>query len=143
METPQVQGPLGERQVDAPIMCQLTRFGLSSSRHLPPTIRDYRRLVRDMADPDGIDPAAIGLLRSAFLVERPTTCYSLSIWSGKPMFSASVPQHISTASRVFGRLAGDAEHGPELFTTTWRLVSVTNNLNWPGLDLRAAIAEAE
>ncbi|MFL5910184.1 MAG: hypothetical protein ACJ768_06400 [Gaiellaceae bacterium] len=123
-----------EREIDVPVHCVLTRFGLRSSRHLAPTYRDYRRLVQE-ADRVQVP----GLLRSAFLVENPRTCYTLSLWSQEPMMSAPVPAHVEAARRVFGRLSLDPERGPELCSTTWRLNAVTNNLNWDGLDLDAVL----
>jgi len=125
----------GEHSVDVPVYCSLTRFGLRSGRHLPATYRDYRAVVREASETD-----VPGLLRNAFLIENPRTCYSLSLWSSPPIFSAEVPRHIEAARRVFSRLALDPDLGPELWTTKWRLVAVTNNLRWDGFDLRQVIA---
>ena len=127
----------GHRVVEVPIRCVLTRFGLRAPRHLVPTFREYRQLLRDMPDPQ-----SFGLLRSAFLVENPTTCYTLSLWSARPFMSANVPRHVDSARRVFGRLAFEPDRGPELWSTQWRLESVSNNLNWGELDLRTQIDEA-
>lgn len=137
MDAVQHEGPIGERPVNASIMCQLTRFGLSSPRQILPMIRDYRRVVPNMEDRE-----SLGLLRSAFLIESPTSCCTFSVWSGEPLMSAYVPRHIDAVRRVFGRLSVDPERGPELWSTKWRLVSVTNNLNWGDFDLRGVIDEA-
>jgi hypothetical protein len=59
------------------------------------------------------------------------------------MFSPNVAGHIEAARRVFGRLSYEPERGPELWSTKWRLVSVTNNLNWDGFDLREVIKQKE
>ncbi len=126
----------GDHDVDVPITCSITRFGLRSAGSLLPSYLDYRRVIRSARE-----AAPEGLLRSAFLVENPTTWYSFSVWSGFPDFSAHVPDHVAAARKVFGRLAIDAERGPELWTTKWRLVSVTNNLNWGDFDLRRLIVE--
>jgi hypothetical protein len=123
--------PRAEQAVDVPVYGVITRFGLSSPRHLLPTVREYRRLQREVAD----QPPS-GLLRSAMLIEDPSTCYSMSFWSGTPLMSGAVPNHVHAARRVFGRLAFDHDRGPELWSTQWRLVSVSNNLNWDGFDLR-------
>lgn len=128
----------GEHEVDAPIYCSLTRFGLKSARHLLPTYLAYSRVVRQTR----VAPVS-GLLRAAFLVENPTTCYSLSLWSEHPYMSAQVPEHVQAASAVFSRLAVDAEGRPELWSARWRLASVTNNLSWPGLDLRRVLVEQQ
>jgi hypothetical protein len=126
----------GDHEVDVPIMCSITRFGLRSARSLLPSYLDYRRVIAAtrVARPNG-------LLRSAFLVENPTTWYTLSIWSGYPDFSSQVTAHVHAANGVFGRLALEPERGPELWSTKWRLVSVTNNLNWDDFDLRQLIVE--
>lgn len=126
----------GEHKVDVPIICQLTRFGLRGGRHLPGFYRDYRRVTRDAQRLD-----VPGLLRSAFLIENRATCYSFSIWSQSPYLSAVVPSHVDVANRAFGRVALDQERGPEVWSTKWRLISVTNNLNWDGFDLRQVILE--
>ena len=127
---------LGEHPVDAPIICVITRFGLRSARYLLPTYVDYRRVVKQAAYTQ-----TPGLLRSAFLIENPTTCYSMSIWSSRnaiPHFGTNVPDHVEAARRVFGRVPLH-KHGPEIWSTKWRLVAVSNNLNWKDFDLRASI----
>jgi hypothetical protein len=124
----------GDHEVDVPIMCSITRFGLRSPRFLLPSYLDYRRVVRSARD-----SPELGLLRSAFLVENPSTWYSFSIWSGYPDFSAHVPDHVEAARSVFGRLSIEPDRGPELWSTKWRLVSVTNNLNWQDFDMRRVI----
>jgi hypothetical protein len=125
----------GIHEVDVPISCVITRFGLRSPRHLLPTYRDYRELTREVST-----RRPGGLLRSAFLVEGASSCCTLSVWSGPPRFSAAVPLHVEIARSVFGRLTVK-ERGPELWSTTWRLASVSNNLNWADFDLRRHIVE--
>ncbi|MGH2558839.1 MAG: hypothetical protein ACRDJH_07225, partial [Thermomicrobiales bacterium] len=66
----------GDHLVDAPLICVITRFGLRSPIHLLLSYLDYRRVVKEAAR--GQTP---GLLRSAFLIENLTTCYSVSIWA--------------------------------------------------------------
>lgn len=128
----------GDHEIDAPIYCVITRFGLKSARHLLPTLRQFRAVSR------AADRSAVpGLLKFAFLIENLRACYSLSLWSQEPRFSAHVPEHIDAASEVFGSLAYDQERGPELWSTTWRLDSVTNNLNWDELNLRQIILSQE
>lgn len=130
---------LGDRGVDVPIVCSITRFGFRRARYLPKTYRDYRRVVgaaRASETP--------GLLRCAFLMENPTTAYSLSIWDEYDAigyFGSNVPSHVEAAGHVFGRLAFEPGRGPELWSTKWRLLSVTNNLNWDDFDLRRVIDE--
>jgi hypothetical protein len=127
----------GDNPVDVPITCVITRFGLQRAGQLLPTYLDFRRVQEEARG-----AATPGLLRSAFLVEGPRTCYSLSLWTEQnaiPVFGADVPSHVDAARRVMGRLELDPDRGPELWSTKWRLVSVSNNLNWSGLDLREAI----
>jgi hypothetical protein len=136
---PQRLARMGDQVVDVPIMCSITRFGLRSPRMLLPTLRDYRRLLGNVRNPE-----SFGFLKSAFLIENPTTCYSFSIWSEFPSFSANVSGHVQAARGMFGRLSYDSDGGPELWSTKWRLVTVSNNLNWQDFDLRHIIEpEAE
>lgn len=123
--------------VDVPVMCSITRFGLRSPRFLVPALREYRRLAGAVQD-----PGAFGFLGSAFVVENPRTCYTISLWSQYPSFSANVPGHVAAARRMFGWLAFDPEHGPELCSTKWRLVTTTNNVHWPGVALPELVREA-
>ncbi len=127
----------GDHPVDVPIICVITKFGLRSPLYLLPTYLDYRRVVRQAAQTQ-----TPGLLRTAFLVENPTTCYSLSIWAGWeaiPFFGSNVPYHVEAARRVFGRVSFSPERGPEVWSAKFRLVSVSNNLNWEDFDLRGLI----
>lgn len=129
--------PQSHCPVDVPVTCVITRFGLRSQISLLALLRDNRQIVRAARAQQNI-----GLLRSAFLIESPRVCYSLSIWSGDPAMSASVQAHIEAANRVFGRLATSPDGTPELWSTQWRLVSTTNNLNWGDFDLRAFLEAA-
>jgi hypothetical protein len=130
----------GETHVDSSIVCVLTRFGLASPRHLLPTYRDYRTITQQIARSE-----PPGLLKSAFLFEGLSACYSLSLWDGPDAwgyFGTDVLEHVDAARRVLGRLAFEPERGPELWSTKWRLVSVSHNLNWGDFDLREAISQA-
>ena len=127
----------GDHPVDVPIICAMTRFGLRSARHLVPTYLDYRQVVRGAQTSE-----TPGLLRSVFLVENPTTCFSVSLWShldAISYFGTNVPFHVDAARRIFGRLAFDESRGVELWSTKWRLVSVSNNLKWDDFDLRSML----
>ncbi len=127
----------GDHQVSVPILCVITRFGLQSARFLLPTYRDYRHVMRDL------ETSHIpGFLRSAFIVENPTTCYSVSLWSSWddiPHFGTEVPYHVDAARRIFGRVRLSANNRPEIWSTKWQLASVSNNLNWDDFDLRGLI----
>jgi hypothetical protein len=136
--SPLDQELIGPRKVDAPIVCVITRFGLRSRRHLLPTYRDYRRVVRDVQA-----TGTSGLLRSVFLVQDPTTCFSVSIWEDEARiahFGTKVQSHVEAARRMFGRLRMDPERGPELWSTRWRLASMSHNLNWDDFALDEVVA---
>jgi hypothetical protein len=125
----------GDHAVDVPVVCVLTRFGLRHPLHLLFTYLDYRRTMKRAA-------GSPGLLRAAFLVESLTSCYSLSIWASPrdiPVFGRDVPEHVTVARSLFGRLAMSPRGGPELWSTKWRLSTVSNNLNWQDFDLRSLI----
>lgn len=127
----------GDHPVDVPIVCVITRFGLRSARYLWPTYLDYRRVI---ADAEATQTP--GLLRSAFLVEDPTTCYSLSLWADRgdiPRFGTNIPYHVNAARRAFGRVSFRKDRGPEVWSTKWRLMAVSNNLNWGDFELRELI----
>ena len=125
----------GEHVVDSTVTCVMTRFGLRSPRFLARSYREYQRVTRAAQRAELPE-----LLRHAFLVENPTTWYSFSVWRDAPTFSADVPDHIEAARKCFGWLNLDPDQGPELWSTKWRLTSVTNNLYWDGFDLRTVLA---
>lgn len=125
---------IGDNWVDTPVVCVLTRFGLRNRTDLLSTYRDYKRIVGDIRDSQ-----LPGLFRSAFLVENLTTCHVASVWESYeaiPRFGTAIPSHVKAAGRVFGRCRRGANGGPELWSTKWRLISVSNNLNWSDFDLR-------
>ena len=127
----------GDHPVDTPLVCVITRFGLRGARYLLPTYLDFQHVIRQAEAAH-----TPGLLRSAFLIENPTTCYSLSIWASWaaiPRFGVSVSYHVDAARRIFGRVAFDKDRGPEIWSTKWRLGTVSNNLNWGDFDLRGVI----
>lgn len=127
----------GDHSVNVPILCVITRFGLRSAQYLLPMYLDYRHVVTDAKSTQ-----TPGLLRSAFLIENPTTCYSLSLWSGWeniPHFGTNIPYHLDAARRAFKRVSFQNNRGPEVWSTKWRLMSVSNNLNWGDFDLRELI----
>lgn len=127
----------GDHSVNVPIVCVITRFGLRSVRHLLPTYLDYRRVLKQVRATQ-----TPGLLRAAFLIENPTTCYSLSLWASWeaiPQFGTNVPYHVTAARKVFGRVSFTKNSGPEIWSTKLRLNTVSNNLNWGDFDLRGLI----
>lgn len=117
------------------VRCVITRMRMRRPWHVALAYRRYRyiRKAVDQRRPPG-------LLQSAFLLEAPLTCYSLSLWDREPQFSAFVPEHIAAVNSSFGTFADSIDVGPEVWSTTWRLDTVSNNLGWAGFDLRALIA---
>lgn len=127
----------GDHLVDVPIVCVITRFGLRSPRYLLPTYLDYRRILKQTREAQ-----TSGLLRTAFLIENSTTCYSLSLWASWeaiPHFGTNVPYHVTAARKVFGRVHFVKGKGPEIWSTKLRLNTISNNLNWQDFDLRELI----
>lgn len=126
--------PAGQPRLDTDVSCVLTRFEFKSPRELR---RMRRRFHAVSADAQRLHVP--GLRQSVLLIESPRACFSLSIWDGLPLFSAHVRSHIDAANSVFGSLVHD-EAGPRLWSTNWQLTSVSDNRNWPGLDLTDAPA---
>lgn len=125
--------------VDSSVVCVLTRFALRRPWHLLQTYLAYRWLIRRMES-----KRQAGLLKSAFLVEGLTTCYSLSIWADDstiPRFGTAVEEHVTVAREVFGRLK-IRNRRAEIWSSKWRLAETSNNLNWNGFDLHDALGGA-
>jgi len=129
----------GDNPVDAPVVCVITRLGLRHVVDLLPTYRDYRRVLAQARSSKNS-----GLLRSAFLVENLRTCYILSVWASYDAiarFGTDTSLHLGAARSAFGRFRFGLQGGPELWSTKWRLMSVSNNLNWADFDLRGWLVE--
>ncbi len=127
----------GDHPVEVPTLCVITRFGLRSPLYLLPAYLHYRRVLREAKATQ-----TPGLLRSAFLIENLNTCYSLSIWASWDAityFGTNVRYHVNAGNWVFGRLAFSKDRGPEIWSTKWRLTTVSHNLNWEDFDLRTLI----
>lgn len=108
---------------ESPPICVLTRFGLKSPLDLIPLYREYGRVLRSTRR-----SGTPGLLKSAFLVERPTACFGLSIWTEKEaiaLFGTNVLAHVEAGNSVFRRLLVDDDGRAELWSTKWRLLGVT------------------
>ncbi len=129
----------GAHRVEVPITCVITRFGLHRARSLLRSYADYRRVVQEAQSTQ-----TPGLLQSAFLVESPRAFYNLSLWEHEaaiPHFGTNVTAHVHAGNRIIGKVAFTEGRGPEIWSTKWRLVSVSNNLNWGDLDLRSMIVD--
>lgn len=132
----------GEHKVDSEMVCVVTHFRLKSIRHLRSTYRDYGRVLRAAENVQ-----ALGLLTSAFLLESPTSCYIVSIWTDVEEtlvnFRTTVPVHNEARRNLLRGIAVHPEHGPEFWSTTWRLIAVSNNLNWNDFDLRGLLIDEQ
>lgn len=132
---------LGDRVfADSSVTCVLTRFGLRSPLDLLALRKSYLRTLSALERTP--NP---GLLRSAFLLESHTACFTLSIWSHPraiPHFGTVVPEHVTAARDAFGRLSYTPGRGPELWSTKWQLRATSNNLNWDDFDLRVSLDPA-
>jgi hypothetical protein len=128
-------GRPGDNPVDIPVELVLTRFGLKRSIDLFLTHRKFEQVLSDARV-----SRTPGLLQSAFLIENRHTCLSLSIWTSRdviPHFGTATPSHVDAARWIFGRCRPSSrQDGPEVWSTKWRLSSVSNNLNWGDFDLR-------
>ncbi|MDB5060077.1 MAG: hypothetical protein JWO59_3549 [Chloroflexi bacterium] len=103
------------------MICVTTRFRLKHIWALIPMYMAYRRMRHDLN-------RAPGLIRFAFLVQRPTVCYTLSIWESEAA--------IITFSNVAGHL--DALHRArnwcrDIWSGYWHLDAISKSANqWPG-----------
>lgn len=106
----------------------MTRFGLRSAAKMPSMIGDFRKLSRHL------DTVTVpGLVDWTFLLESPSSCITLSLWSGPPGLSGHVDEHLEMARGAFSRLGLD-DGAPKLCSTAWRLDSVSRNSYWPGVE---------
>jgi hypothetical protein len=132
---------VGDHPVTSPAVAVITRFRLRGPQDLLPTYRAYRQVLLEARRSQ-----TPGLLRASFLIENPSTWYSLSLWADANAighFGTNAPGHVEAANRIFGRVRYDEHHDPEIWSTKWRLQSVSNNLSWEGFDLRGLLAGTE
>jgi hypothetical protein len=125
--------------VGSPVSCILTRFGLRSGFWLPFFFLVFRRVHKEAR------AKVPGLIRAVFLVESPTVCYTLSIWSDDTSivtFGTHVASHVHAANWSFGRLIRMASGEVELFSAQFGLRATSNNMNWEG-DLRSVVRNVD
>lgn len=128
----------GDNPVASEVVCVITRFRLRSLFSAFRTMRDYSRVQKKAR-------SSAGLLHSALLFEGPRTMYTISLWEGLdaiPRFGFDIPEHVPAVRRVFSRARYRSGFGPEIWSTKWNLMSVSNNLRWEGFDLLSALDEA-
>ena len=125
---PRLVNQLGDRPVGGSTTLVLTRFGVRRPGDLLQTYLDFKDIQPSLK----LTPE--GLLKAAFLLESPRSCFSLSLWASEAAiarFGAEAEAHTRAARRVFPRLRFSGRR-PELWSTKWRLTSVSHNLNWDG-----------
>ena len=131
----------GDHPVSSTLACSMTRFRVKKPRQTLACYRDYQRVLAATSRSD-----RLGLLRSVFLLESPTTWWSLSIWTHRDaigFFGTDVPEHIVAARRAFGRLRFHEGRGPELWSAKWQLASISNNVLWDDWNVRELVEAAE
>jgi hypothetical protein len=127
----------GDHLVSSSVVCVLTRFQVRWPWDVLWSYRRYRRLLKDRE-------TVGGLVGATFLFEDLRTWWSLSLWTewaDIPRFNVVVPDHIEAARGIFGRLQM-TDQEPQIWSTKWTLRSVSNNLHWAGVDLRAHVTAA-
>jgi heme-degrading monooxygenase HmoA len=103
------------------MICVMTRFRLNHVWHL---VSMYRALRSMRADLD----AAPGLVRYAFLVEGPRTCYTLSIWESE----AALERFINMRSHI-AALRRAQRWCDDIWSGYWQLEAVSRSAQrWPG-----------
>jgi quinol monooxygenase YgiN len=103
------------------MICVMTRFRLSRVWHLVSMYLAFQAMRSDL-------DAAPGLIRYAFLVEGPRTCYTLSIWESEAALErfVNVRSHIAALRRA-QRWCHD------IWSGYWRLDAVSRSAqDWPG-----------
>ena len=123
----------GDHWTDGPSICVITRFRLRRPWYLISTWLHYRAVRRQALAHNSHG----GLIRTAFLIENLHTCYSLSIWDSYaaiPQFGTDVKSHVQAGNFVISRLAISTRDRPELWSTKWKLLSTSHNLEWMGPD---------
>lgn len=130
---------LGHHEVESSVVCVITRISVRRRRDLLRMYRAYRRVAR-------ASRRTPGLLRSAFLVENARTWYSLSLWENSQaisQFGTNVPEHVQVVRKNFGRIGFSHSTGLDVWSTKWRLSSVSHNLRWDEFDLLPYVREAK
>lgn len=125
----------GYRRLNTEVGCVITRFHLRSVWSLPWMWLAYLRIRWEARQIQG-------LLRTAFLVEGPRTCYLFSIWADDRAikeFGTRVDTHVQAARLSFQRTFNRRRKRAEVWSTQWRLWGVSNNLQWDDFDLREAM----
>jgi heme-degrading monooxygenase HmoA len=103
------------------MICVMTRFRLRHVGHLVSMYRALRFMRADLG-------TAPGLIRHAFVVEGPHTCYTLSLWESEAALEqfANVRSHIAALRRA-QRWCDD------IWSGYWQLDAISRSAEqWPG-----------
>ena len=118
--------------------CTITRFQLTSAFWLPFFAFAFRRVRKEART------KISGLLASAFLIEGPRVCYTLSIWENERAitdFGTLVKSHLAIARWSLGRTFSRRRQRPLIWSTKWRLVSLSTNMQWNDVDWSSMLAQ--
>jgi hypothetical protein len=127
----------GFARMDTAVSCVLTRFRLKSPLFLIPFYLAFRRVRRGARN-------IAGLMQALFLFEDLRTCYTLSLWKDdwSIVEFGDVHAHIDAANSAFNATYRKDLKRVEIWSAQFRLWAVSvHNLNWEGLDLKAALGD--
>ena len=130
-------GMYGHPRTDFPLFCTLTRvkvrtwFDVLRAWYMFKTVRNRSQRI-------------IGLQRTKFLACADRSFIILSIWEREQAlleFASSVTSHHDSIRKILRR--ANWTHGsPEVWSTEWRIWSVSNNLNWDGPEEWAKVLDS-
>jgi hypothetical protein len=128
----------GYTSVDSAVSCVITRFAVRSPWSLLRFYLMYRAVRREAKTIPGV-------LTTAFLIEGPHTCYTLSLFKDAEAigeFNSTVRAHIAAANGSFRHLQL-ASGRPHLWSAQFQLAGVSPfNLRWGASGVDASMAEA-
>jgi hypothetical protein len=129
--------PTTYRDIDSSVLCVITRFELKSRWAVLRTFLLFRRVRREARSVEGS-------IASLFVVERPRTCFTISLWRDADSilrFNSEAYAHVQAANFCFRDLVRD-ESGVRLWSGEFRLCAMSpHNFRWTGIDFRSLIEE--
>lgn len=119
-----------------PLACVITRFRLRTALALPLfyiVYRKVRRVARERVP---------GLITSAFLVENPRVCYTLSLWHSDDAISDfnRLIVHVKAGNWCMRYVYDSRKRKAGLCTFHLRLLAHGSNVYWEGIDLAEILA---
>jgi hypothetical protein len=128
----------GYSPVDTAVSCVLTRFNVRSLWSLIRFYLAYRAIKYEAQ-------SIPGLLVTAFLIEGPRTCCTLSIFSNPEAigdFNVKIRSHITAANASFRHLRF-ASGRPQLWSAQFHLAAISSkNFRWGSQTVDASLADA-